>query len=142
MKRLNSIAKGVTLIELMVTITVVAIFAPLLYSSISNIYHKYYTVSRRTETVLEGIKIKRIMDIYWNDIDSVSSITPSQISYYDISGNVQELSLVHGQLRKGNRLISDRITAGIFSYEKVDCSPRKILVWEMEVQGVWVSGAK
>jgi len=142
LKQLNSTDKGVTLVELLVTIVIIAIFTPMLFDAFSGLFITSYDISRRTEATLSAITTKRIMDHHWSEIDSVVSLTPSRIAYVSIDGTHEEISVANGLLTKGSNQIADSIISGEFSYEKVDCSDKRLLIWEMYVRGIWVSGVR
>ena len=140
MKLRNFTDNGVTLIELMVTIVVVAIFSPMLFTAFSGLYKQYYSISQRTENVLSSIKTKRIMDIYWSEIDSVISLSSSRIVFRDYSEKQKELTIRNNDLLHGNRVITTGVLSGKFSYLEVECSEQRLLKWEIRVPGCTISG--
>ncbi len=141
MKLRNSTVSGMSLVEVMVALVVLGIMSPLIYGLYTQMYRYYFSVSERTDSVLEATVAKRSLDRYWADIDSVLSVDQHSIRYLSTKGRVDEIAIRKGELFWNSKRIAREVTEAKFFYLSSTCGSDEPLVWEMKVKERWISGA-
>jgi len=129
-----------SLVEVMVAVVIMGIISPLIYGLYTNLYKYYYTITNRTDSVLSAIVVKRQLDRYWSEIDSVLELDPESIRYLSKKGGVHEIAIRKDELFFNTKRLAKVVTDGKFFLETSSCNPEGTLVWEMKVKERWISG--
>jgi len=136
---------GVTMVELVITISVVSIFSTFIFGSYLAIYKQFKYQTTRANKVIEVVRVKKDIDQIFKDIKEITGIYKNSFEYFDSKTNTAHyISLKNNSLYLDNTLIIDKIKSFTFSIsEKKTISGDNLFIWEaVLINGYWIGGAK
>lgn len=136
-------ARGVTLIELVLAITISAIVVSMVFFTYISIFKGYKSHTVQSQHVMELVVTRKKLDKLFSEVGAVETVEPSRIVYVPSSqaSGTSTIAWTSRKLLRGSEESGIALKDMAFRHQTLEGASSGVLLWEGHTSaGLWVGG--